>query len=333
MKEKSLLKTILRWLGRGVLAILALLVGLITILFIREALLRNKYLKVYPQPGETVHLDTHDVHLYCVGEGRPAVVFESDIDQYGVLSWDFVQGEIGQFTRACSYDRAGILWSDAGPRPRDGERIADELKAVLEAAGEQGPYVLVGHAFGGVYTWIYAGKNPEDVYGMVLLDSGHPDQLTRFRDVGIEQQIPGKQIRPVIWSLSHLGSPGRFKGPRYSLPDEVYEPQQAFLPKSSMAWFDETVEATQTLAQAARYESLGDMPLVVIASARPTFIQTDGRDLQDLWLEMQQELTLLSTNSEFIPLEAVGHYIQYERPEIVIEAVQGIVQHYRADSY
>jgi pimeloyl-ACP methyl ester carboxylesterase len=320
MKAKNLLIATLRWMGRVVLVVLILFLGLIIYLLIRESIARSKYLAEYPPPGQMVSLDTHDIHLYCVGSGNPTVVLESDLDQYGSLGWDSVQGEIGEFTRACSYDRAGIMWSEPGPRPRDGETIASELAAVLDAAGEDGPYVLVGHAFGGAYARIFAGQNPEAVCGMVLVDSSHPDQLARFAEVGLEKEIPDKQIRPLILLLSHLGMPGRYKGNIYNLSPKVYDPVQAFLPESSMAWFDESVEAPNTLAQAGRYEHLDGIPLIVLAAAR------SSQDLQEVWLELQQELTLLSENSEFRALQEAGHYIQFDQPQEVIEAVRDIVQ-------
>jgi pimeloyl-ACP methyl ester carboxylesterase len=320
MRVKRLLIAILRWSGRVLLVGLCLFLALIAYLLVRESITRSKYRAEYPPPGKMVSLDTHDIHLYCVGAGSPTVVFEADLDQYGSLSWDSVQGEIGKFTRACSYDRAGIMWSEPGPLPRDGEMIASELGAVLDMAGEDGPYVLVGHAFGGAYVRIFAGQNPDDVCGMVLVDSSHPEMLTHFAEYGVEKEIPRKQIRPLILLLSHLGMPGRFKGNLYNLSPDVYDPTQAFLPESSMAWFDETVEGPNTLAQAGQYEYLGDMPLIVLAAAR------SSQDLQKVWLELQQELTLLSENSEYRALQEAGHYIQFDQPQEVVEAVREVVQ-------
>ena len=145
MKAKNPFITILVWAGRLWLVVLCLFVALAAYLLIQESITRSRYRTAYPPPGQMVSLGTHDLHLNCVGDGKPTVVFDADLDQYGSLSWDLVQGEIGEYTRACSYDRAGMLWSEPGPRPRDGERIADELGAVLDAAGEEGPYLLVGH--------------------------------------------------------------------------------------------------------------------------------------------------------------------------------------------
>jgi pimeloyl-ACP methyl ester carboxylesterase len=325
MKMKRTLIAILRWGGRILLAALGLFLSLIIILLVRESVARNRYRAEYPPPGQMVSLGTHDIHLNCVGSGSPTVVFEADLDQYGSLSWVSVQSEIGKLTRACSYDRAGILWSEPGPRPRDGERIANELGAVLDAAGEVGPYVLVGHAFGGAYVRIFAGRNPDDVCGMVLIESSHPEMLTRFAEYGVVTEIPDKNTRPLILLLSHLGMPGRYKGNNYDLPPEVYDPVQAFLPESSMAWFDEKVEAPNTLAQAGQYEYLGDFPLIVIATVVPISSAADqGQSLNDLWLELQQELLSLSENSE-IRVYEVGHYPQLQSPELVIEAIQDVL--------
>jgi pimeloyl-ACP methyl ester carboxylesterase len=312
-------------IGKILLGIFIVLMGLLSIGLIRESITRDKYHSEYPPPGEMVDVGDHDIHLYCVGEGTPTVVFESDLDQYGSLSWDSVQGEIGKFTRTCSYDRAGILWSEPGLRPRDGETIAAELKTVLEEAGEEGPYILVAHAFGGAYVRIFAGENPDDVCGMVLVESSHPEMLTRFAGF-FEVEIPDKNIRPLILLLSHLGSPGRYKGNIYDLSSEIYDPIQAFLPESSMAWFDEKVETLNTLAQAGQYQVLGDFPLIVVAASRPPVsIGDQAEALNDLWLELQQELLTLSENSE-IRIYETGHYPQLQSPELVIEAVQDVFE-------
>jgi pimeloyl-ACP methyl ester carboxylesterase len=276
MRVKELLIAIIRWIGWILLVGLILFLGLIIFLLVRESITRSKIRADYPPPGKMVSLDTHDIHVSCVGTGSPTVVFEADLDQYGSLGWVPVQERIGELTRACSYDRAGILWSEPGPRPRDGETIASELAAVLAAASEEGPYILVGHAFGGAYIRIFAGQNPDDVCGMVLLESSHPEMLTRFGEYGVAPEIPDRNIRPLILFLSHLGSPGRYKGNIYNLPPEIYDPVQAFLPESSLTWFDEKVEAPNTLAQAGLVEYLGNLPLIVIASSKPSSSVAQG---------------------------------------------------------
>jgi len=325
MNTKNRIRTFLNWIGKTFLGLFILLLVLAVFGLIRESIIRKEYHTHYPPPGKMITINNHDIHLNCVGTGSPTVVFESDLDQYGSLSWVPVQERIGELTRACSYDRAGILWSEPGPLPRDGETIARELSIVLDTAGEEGPYILVGHAFGGAYVRIFAGQNPDDVCGMVLVESSHPDMFALFEKYGIVSEIPDKNIRPLILLLSHLGSPGRYKGNVYDLPPEIYDPVQAFLPESSMAWFDEEVESPNTLAQAGHYEYLGDWPLIVLATSRPSPSLGDlGQKLDDLWLEMQRDLLSLSENSEIRIYEG-GHYPQLQDPELVIEAIQDVL--------
>jgi pimeloyl-ACP methyl ester carboxylesterase len=316
-------RNVFRWLGRIILLIFIFLLGMLAFGLVREAITRHKYRAQYPPPGEMITINDDKIHLNCVGSGSPTVVFESDLDQYGSQSWNYVQKDISKLTRACSYDRAGIMWSEPGPRPRNGEIIAAELRAVLEKAGEKGPYLMVGHAFGGAYIRIFAGQNPDDVCGMVLVESSHPEMLTRMAEYGVVPEIPDKKIRPLILLLSHLGIPNRDQAEVYGSPPEIADPLRAYLPKSSMAWFDEKVESHNTLAQAAQYESLGDLPLIVLAaSGAPTSVD-QGQQLQDIWLELQHELLSLSTDSE-IRVYETGHYPQLQSPELVIEAIQDV---------
>jgi pimeloyl-ACP methyl ester carboxylesterase len=96
------------------------------------------------------------------------------------MGWMKVQPEVAKFTHVCSYDRAGYGWSDPGPEPRTSAQIATELKAVLDAAGERGPFVLVGHSFGGFNVRVFAGLQPKQVLGMVLVDASHEDWKQRL---------------------------------------------------------------------------------------------------------------------------------------------------------
>ncbi len=278
---KRRLASILTLLGRVALLFLLLLALLLVYGFIRESRYRSQVSEEQPPPGRMVALDTHALHLHCQGSGIPTVILEADLDAIGALNWSLVQGELAAVSRTCSYDRAGIMWSEPGPRPRDGEQIAAELKALLEAAGEEGPFLLVGHAAGGAYARIFAGQNRDSICGLLLVDSVHPDQATRFTETGAEYQVPLSQIRPLVVLLSHLGRPKRYSGPKpRTLTNEVYEAMQARLPQSSVAWYDETVAGTATLDQAKKVQSLGDLPLIVLSSGSRSLLHsaTPGRD-------------------------------------------------------
>jgi pimeloyl-ACP methyl ester carboxylesterase len=126
--------------------------------------------KRYPPPGRLVDLGTHRLHLFESGNGgRPTVILEAGL-MSTVLSWSELQHELSRTFRVVSYDRAGMGWSDIGPMPRTATRIVEELHLLLERAAIPGPYILVGHSFGGLTMPLFAARFPEEVVGMVLVD-------------------------------------------------------------------------------------------------------------------------------------------------------------------
>jgi pimeloyl-ACP methyl ester carboxylesterase len=142
-----------------------------------EAIASRGDASAYPPPGQMVDVGGYRLHLQCVGTGSPTVVLDAGLGGTS-LDWSLVQAEIGQTTRVCAFDRAGMGWSDSSPEPRDAQHIAQELHALLHNANVPGPYVLVGWSYGGMYAREYAGQYSDEVAGLVLLDSSHPDQWT-----------------------------------------------------------------------------------------------------------------------------------------------------------
>ena len=127
----------------------------------------------FPPPGRLVPFNKRRMHIHVIGEGAPTVVFESGMGA-SCLSWTQIQPEVARFTRAVSYDRAGHGWSDPAREPRTAQQLAQELHTLLGAAGVPGPYVLVGHSFGGYVNMAFAQLYRENVAGIVLVDSIHP---------------------------------------------------------------------------------------------------------------------------------------------------------------
>ena len=130
-------------------------------------------------PGKFVSLETHRLYYRCAGHGTPVLVIDSGIGGAAV-EWTPVQDALARTTRVCTYDRAGYGWSDTGPGPRTTERAVAELRALLRLAGEDGPYVFVGHSFGGFNSRYMAARYPREVAGIVLLESSHPEQMLTF---------------------------------------------------------------------------------------------------------------------------------------------------------
>jgi pimeloyl-ACP methyl ester carboxylesterase len=138
----------------------------------------NRDMCLNPPPGQLVDVGGYRMHLYCIGQGSPTVVLDSGLGD-SWLPWYKVQPPIAQFTRVCSYDRAGLGWSDPSPHPRTSKMIAEELHTLLHKAGMAGPFVLAGHSMGGMNVRMYARLFPAEVAGVVLVDSVHPDQQRR----------------------------------------------------------------------------------------------------------------------------------------------------------
>ena len=131
----------------------------------------------YPPPGRLVDVGGYRLHIHCLGpEGAsgPTVVMDAGIGECS-LGWGLVQPEIARFARVCTFDRAGLGWSDPAPTPRTSRQIVSDLHALLTNAGIKPPYVLVGHSFGGLNARLYTSQFPEEVAGMVLVDSAHED--------------------------------------------------------------------------------------------------------------------------------------------------------------
>jgi pimeloyl-ACP methyl ester carboxylesterase len=143
-----------------------------------EMIGRWRDVRRFPQHGHLVNVGSIRMNIDCSGKGSPTVILESGSGGPS-LDWQMVQPEVAKFARVCSYDRAGYGWSDSGPEPRSSLQIAYELKQLLEASGEKGPYVLVGHSMGGYDIRVYTGLYPNDVAGMVLVDASHEDQDLR----------------------------------------------------------------------------------------------------------------------------------------------------------
>src|SRR5579872_6692045 len=133
----------------------------------------------FPVRGSLVPVNGHKIHLYCSGAGAPTAILEAPLA--GIFKiWTPVQQAVSNFTRVCSYDRAGFGWSELGPLPRTSEQLALELHEALRIAGVKPPYVLVGWSAGGFPVRVFAGKFPSDVAAIVLVDSSHPDVTARL---------------------------------------------------------------------------------------------------------------------------------------------------------
>src|SRR4051794_11883465 len=188
-------KRVLRWIGRGLAALVGLIVVLALVGASYEAIAAAGDARHYPAPGQLVDIGGYRLHIQCVGAGSPTVVLDAGLGGSS-LDWSLVQPELGRSTRVCAYDRAGMGWSDPSPQPRTPRQIADELHTLLTNAGVAEPYVLVGHSLAGKNVRLFALQHPDQVAGMVLVDarSEYVDANTSPAEVQAFQQALAAQV-------------------------------------------------------------------------------------------------------------------------------------------
>ena len=290
--------------------------GLIVALFalavagaIYQAIATERAERAYPPPGEMVDVGGYSLHINCVGQGSPTVLLDAGLGEMSA-DWVLVQREVSDTTRVCAYDRAGMGWSEMGPEPRDAKRISSELHALLKGANIEGPYVLVGHSFGGMYMQTQATRYPDEVAGVALVDSSQPDQFS-YPPVARDSYEPQKQMFAVSSLLARLGVV-RLLYKLSPAPPELPQQQRAQIDALSpstrqVSTYDLELRATpQTTTQTRNLRSLGDKPLAVV-SAGPQ---------EPEWLELQDDLATLSSNSMHRVVEGATHTsLMYERSD------------------
>lgn len=300
----------------------------------------------FSPPGRLVRVNGQRMHIHVTGEGIPTVVFESGIGA-SCLSWTLVQPQVAQFTRAVSYDRAGHGWSNPVLGPSTARQTAQELHMLLDAAGVPGPYVLVGHSFGGYVNRAFAHIYRNEVVGMVLVNSVHPaewenptpEQL-RIIEVGLRYAwIAAWRARLVVvrFCLVRLaqGSPKlgwaavsafgvgtaaavqRIAGEIRKLPAPILPVVRELWsqPKNFMSLGQHVATLPVSAAQAAAVSSLGDLPLAVLSGDHHAAPYTD-------W---QRDLAQLSLCGRHVVASDSGHWTHLDHPELVTRAIREVV--------
>ena len=288
----------------------------------------------YPAPGEMVDVGVYSLHLYCTGEGggAPTVVMDSGAGG-SVLDWQLVQPEVAGFARVCTYDRGGAGWSEPGAQPRTSQQFVEELHTLLGNAGVQGPYVLVGHSLGGTNMQLYASRYPDEVAGMVLVDSALED----LDLLSITESLQGSPVWIKIYATTGIVRLANMIGPvgypLSELPDDSVD--EALAINSGTRQLYESADESSSIGESfeehlAAPLSLGDKPLIVL-TAGP--LQLEGMGLSQEQMEQMDEAHTRtqaasmqgSQNSEQIIAEDSGHYIHLEQPDLVIDAIRQVV--------
>jgi pimeloyl-ACP methyl ester carboxylesterase len=298
-------------------------------------------------PGKLVDLGGHRLHMNCTGKGSPTVVVENGLGDFS-FDWILVQSRVSRFTRICTYDRAGYAWSDSGPKPRTFSQLNLELRDALSRLGEPGPFVLVGHSYGGPVVRNFATTYPHEVAGMVLVDAAHE---------GLRVGIGGKKTIRLGDGAKGISIPPPHEGMSASdkplvraedLPAEVktLDPMYKVLPpdeqkmhlwaqllpavydaeNSETEWSGEYFAKWLAKSDAGK---LGAIPLIVLTRAEGGYGDGDydipAAQLEKERKEGQAKLALHSTNSRQVIFRS-GHNMNLDVPDDVTAAIREVVE-------
>jgi pimeloyl-ACP methyl ester carboxylesterase len=322
-KTKNVRKFIWRWTKRLVLASVALF----TVLIISGAIYQFAATRMdegkYPPPGKMVDVGGFKLHINCIGEGSPTILFENGSGNASTI-WNKVVPELSKTTRTCTYDRAGIGWSETSPHARDFDQVNKELADLLTNAGEGGPFVLAGHSLGGIYVQNFANRYPDKVAGVVLIDSTHPEQFIRGIDGGMLVWILRvvKVASPVgiIRIVTNLSSE--------STPESLQSSAVQNSTKHHFAMANELLNSEVSFRKLSQNPmKLADKPLLVLSRSpnSPMPGAANPEEVQQTWTGLQNELAALAPNSKHITATTAGHMIQSEEPELVIDAIKELL--------
>lgn len=312
----ELARTFFRSLRLTIAAELVFMLVLALAGFLYEYRARKQEAAQFHPAGKLIDLGGYQLHLYCTGNGGPTVVVEHG-HRASYLDWYRVQPKLAEFTRVCSFDRAGHGWSDLSPEPRVPSRMAEELRRLLEAAGEKPPFILVGHSFGGLDAIMFAHMFPGDVAGLVLVDSPHPDVL---RQAGWRERA---WLRLMQFTMP-FGLP-RSRGWCDGEPQETLAIKRALTCQTKTI---KTILREDEAFPAARQElrditNLGSLPMIVIARDPET--DQFGR-LAAGHTQAEPGLGKLSTDSKFMVAKGSRHDIPLARPDAIVEAVKDLIK-------
>lgn len=307
--------------------ILIVVIGTAITGFVYQTVAAQRDKRRFPPPGHLVDIGGRRLHLNVMGgenNASPTVILEAGMVSFS-SNWAWVQPAVAKVARAVAVDRAGLGWSDPGPKPRDAGQSARELHLALEKLGISGPYVLAGHSYGGLAVRAFAALYRDEVAGMVLVDGSHPDQWVRM---GVSSKVVATS-NYVSALLARFGLFRTFRG-EYRLLTNGLPPRQrdelialASTPHSLSSAGDSLMvwdSISRPLVNDAG--SLGDLPLIVLSV-------TDQPRMGAKLTELQAELPSLSTNSEHITVQGAYHeglVAQEKHAQAVTDAILRVVQ-------
>jgi pimeloyl-ACP methyl ester carboxylesterase len=298
----------------------------------------------FPPPGKLVDVGGYRLHLYESGSGNIPVILDAGLG-LNSLEWCLVQPAVAEFARVCSFDRAGYGWSDRGPLPRTSLQMIHELHMLLEKAELPKPYILVGHSLGGINVQLYAHHYPDEVAGLILVDSSHEDQIDRLppdpESIQKQNQFFSSPLMPILSYLginrlvSHMSSSQKvMREAMKAFPASVQDHYIAMIHTNKLARMlrsehSHFPESLQLLKQCKG--TFGDKPLIVITAGKME--QNPLSPVPQEWLDatyrewdlLQKELAAKSTWGKQIIAVDSSHTVTRDKPQIIVDAIREVL--------
>jgi pimeloyl-ACP methyl ester carboxylesterase len=279
----------------------------------------------YPPPGQLIDVGGHRLHLNCTGTGSPTVVLEPGLGEVSsAMVW--IASTVAPETRVCVYDRAGRGWSDPADGPQDAVETARDLHTLLDHAHIPGPYVLAGHSFGGLYVLTFAATYPDQVAGLVLLDSTAPKPGAAPATEARSYDLIGR-ISTLLPAIAHLGAAHLIPDSYDSLPPRSRDEARATVStaRAVESYLNESRAGAAATRQAAALVDFAGKPLIVV---------TAGRGSDATWQAAQNKLATLSTNSRHRVVPDATHaslYLDQTHSAAASQAIRDVVEAVRTD--
>jgi len=318
------------WFKRGLMMLLILIISLPLIGATYQSVANRIDQRRFLAPGQLTDVGGYVLHIHCTGEGSPTIILEGGLGGTS-LDWSLVQPELASTTRACAYDRAGLGWSELDPAdsPRTSQEIAGELHTLLANTGISGPYLLVGLSAGGMHLEMFANQYPEEVLGLILVDPTPARLMAGFSAEEREALLPTldqfnliKKLEPfgLLRLLPLPGSEALVK-----LPEETRKTIRAVNVKTgtATALYREAAGFEDSIMQTAALPFLpSHLPLTVIWHGIPA----EPLELEPLAEASLRKLTKRSEHGRFVIAEHSGHYITFDRPDVVIAEINILLE-------
>jgi pimeloyl-ACP methyl ester carboxylesterase len=280
----------------------------------------------YAPAGRMVDVGDRKMHIVCSGRG-PSVVLEAGFGGWSI-DWASIQPDIAKFARVCSYDRAGMGYSDRGPAEAASRRgTAQDLHTLLDRAGVRPPYVLVGHSLGGLFVREFARRHPEDTAGLVFVDSTHEEIAKSVSKKNLDRAL--SQLRQLRYArylmpfgVQHLLGLSISNAPELPKSTRAQAEAIGYRSTSYFALYDGMAALVRENERGSlKAEPIPAVPLSVIASEE----NLDDAEHGKVWGELQHELAGMSPDSSYVVAKGSGHFVMVQRPHVVLDAIRDVL--------